>query len=228
MFPGSNHVYIKYHDILGTPRFTILQRLLTKKFHPGLYDVSFLDGKKHSELIHWYMNRKHENFLNDPLINMNTFTPDENDRIMQSFLKLVGYTSFIPVLLMDAFIVHPIVDHLHIYSKTREPGIESYLGRYTSHMSDVNYLTGDIEKITIDARDQCTIVTNSSEDIRKFADPRYPNRYFIYIQPNHYDPIESLSDIYANFSNRFTVIDVNNRLKVWEDLLNESNHSNTQ
>lgn len=217
MFPGSNHVYIKYHDVLGTPRFSILNRLVYEDAYPGLYDVSFLKDKKKSELINWYINRKHENFLNDDQINMNKFTSDENENILQTLLRETEYDTFAPFDFLNIFILHPIVDHLHIYTTRQEPGISAVIEPFAQNMSDLSYNYGPFESVISHAKDQCTLITNCSDDVRKFANPKYPNRYFVYVQPNNYDPLESLSDIYATYVNRLTVIEFANRLKLWEE-----------
>lgn len=219
MFPGSGDVFVSYHDIIGTPKFSVLVEIIRGQVVPGIYNTYFFQTMSVSEAIHWYVNRKYDNFLNDPQINQCGFTTEQNDRMLQELLSKVSYATFAPVNLMTAFMLHPIVDRLHIYTKEHEDGAERSCSLFTNSIKTVNYRSGNIEDVLKNAKDQCSLITTSTHDAKVFLDSKYENRFVSLIFPNNYDDIRNISDIYSKYSDRITIIDINTRLKIWEESL---------
>ena len=217
MFPGSGDVFVSFHDIIGTPKFSVLVKLIRGQIVPGVYNTYFFELMSVSDVIRWYMNRQYDNFLDDPKINVNEFTKDQNEKMLSQMLRQVSYESFAPVNLMTALMLHPIVDHLHIYTKNQESGVESILHLFSNNVQTVDYRYGNIDTILRNAKDQCTMVTTSTQDAKAFLDSPYKNRYVSLIFPNNYDDIRNISDIYSKYCDRITVIDIRNKIRQWEE-----------
>ena len=219
MFPGSGDVFVSYHDIIGTPKFSVLVELIQGHLVPGVYNTYFFELMSVSEVIQWYMSRHHDNFLNDPQINQCGFTKEQNDRMLQELLAKVSYTTFAPVNLMTALMLHPIVDNLHIYTKEQENGAVGATQLFINSVKNVDYRYGDIKDIIRSATDHCTMITTSTSDARSFLDSKYEHRYVSLIFPNNYDDIRNISDIYSQYGDRITIIDIRHRIKQWEESL---------
>ena len=217
MFPGSGDVYVKYHDIIGTPRFSVLVKLIRNQLHPGLYETSFFQRISKQDLVQWYLARTKENFLDIDMINVHGFTPDENDRILQQMLKEVPYATFAPVNLMSAVVLHPIIERLHVYSYHEERAIEYAIAPMRYNVPSVDYRFGDFSDIINDAKDHATLITTSTAEARAFLKSEHKHRYIALIYPNMYDSIRSISDVYSSYSDRISIIDLSNRIKIWEE-----------
>lgn len=219
MFPGSGDVFVSYHDIIGTPKFSVLVKIIQGQLVPGIYNTYFFEMMSVSEVIQWYMNRHHDNFLNDPQINQCGFTKEQNDRMLQELLSKVSYATFSPINLMTALTLHPIVDRFHIYTKNQEIGAEGACSLFTNCIKTVDYRYGNIENILKNAKDHCTMITTSTHDAKVFLNSQYEHRYVSLIFPNNYDDIRNISDIYSKYSDRITIIDIRSKLKIWEESL---------
>lgn len=219
MFPGSGDVYVRFHDILGTPMFTILVHMIRGKFYPGLYDTSFLQNVDIESLIRMYLGRPFENFLDIEALNVHHFTKEQNENLMYEMLKEIPYDTFSPVNLQNAFLLHPIVDRLHVYTKRNETQIPHVIGKMSYYIGTVDYRYGEFKDIIRDAKSHATLITTSTQEARTFLDSPHPHRYVSLIFPNNYDPIKSISDVYSKFADRITVIDLSNRVKIWKESL---------
>ena len=151
MFPGAGDVFIKFHDIIGTPMFTVLVKLISGEFHQGLFNRAFFSDIPLDELIQWYIYRTKENVL-DCL--MTDFTPEENHKMMQYMLREVPYNSFPPVNLYQAFILHPICEHLHIYTDEEEPQIQFLLKKFEHITHTADYRYGNFGDIIRNVKDE--------------------------------------------------------------------------
>lgn len=219
MFPGSGDVYVKFHDIIGTPRFSVLVNLIRGRMHEGLFNTSFLGKLLLKDLIEWYVKRRYENFLDDPIINMHKFTPEQNEKLMLQMLSEVSYESFCPFNLASILVLHPIIERLHVYSKHNEPGIHEVAATMSNQVRSVDCPYGNFADIISNCGDHATLITTSTEDVRTFLDSKYDNRYAALIFPNEYDSIKNISDVYSNHSSRITVLDITRRIKIWEESL---------
>lgn len=219
MFPGSGDVFVKYHDIIGSPKFSVLVEIIRGHMVPGIYNTYFFQEMTVRDVIQWYVNRKYENFLNDPQLNQCNFTHDQNDRILDELLRKVSYATFAPVSLMTAFMLHPIVDRLHIYTDNYDAGAERSCSLFTNTIKTVDYRYGEIEDIIKNTKDHCSLITTSTHDAKIFLDSKYENRFVSLIFPNNYDDIRNISDIYSKYSDRITIIDISSRLNLWEESL---------
>lgn len=215
MFPGSSDLYISYHDILGTPQFMLLLELARGIKYPGLYDTNIFSAYTIEELIRWYLYRPKKNFLN--LINANGFTEEENDSILyHALLEMNTYSSFIPVNLYEALIVHPIVDNIHVYTEKNEPLVQKELAYFGKNLH-VQYEYGKFEDIISIAKDQCTLVTTSTQEMKTFMAGEYRHRYTSLIYPNEYDSIKNISDVYSIYAGKISVIDIRSRVEIWKE-----------
>lgn len=220
MFPGSGDVFVRYHDIIGTPRFNVMINMIRGHLVPELYDLSFFRYMSVHNAIDWYVNRTNENFLDTDFININHFTKDENEKILQQLLaKLNDYISFSPVDLLNAFTMHPIAERLHIYTKYPEDQLEDAISQFSRVIRRVTVEHGEFSNIISEAKDHCTLITNSTSEARIFLQSEFKHRYVSLIYPNHYDDIRQISDIYSIYAKNIDVIDIRNRLHIWEELL---------
>lgn len=217
MFPGSGDVYVQFHDILGTPMFDVLRKIIYGELVPGLYDTGFLGRIPIEQQIQWYLLRPKFNFLQIPEINIHHLTDDENDRMMQQLLEKVSYDTFSPVDLISSFMLHPIVDHLHVYSRFNEPRITLIANRAIRSVQSVEYQYGLFQEIIRPATDHASLITTSTQEAKTFLDSKYKNRYVTLIFPNGYDSIRNLSDIYSQYANQINVIDLRARVQVWKE-----------
>lgn len=220
MFPGSGDVFVRYHDIIGTPRFNVLVNMIRGHLVPGLYDLSYFRYMSVHRAIDWYVNRNTENFLDTKFININHFSEEENEKMLQQLLaKLPSYISFAPVDLLSAFTMHPIAERLHIYTKYTENAVDDAVAQYSRVIRRVTVEHGEFSDIIKGIKDECTLITNSTKEAKMFLQTEYKHRYVYLIYPNQYDDIRKISDIYSIYANNIGVIDIRNRLHIWEDLL---------
>ena len=217
MFPGCADVYVQYHDILGTPMFSVLQDIIQGKLVPGLYHTGPLGRISLEELMQWYLLRPRFNFLQIPALNVHQFTEEQNDKMMEQLLSQTSYDTFPLVNLVNAFFLHPVVEHLHVFSLHQESSIKQQIEKMRKNVQVLDYRFGSVESVIQDAKSHATLITTSTAQVRRFLSIDYPHRYAYLIYPNGYDPIQNISDIYFQYSDRLGVIDIRNRLEQWKE-----------
>lgn len=217
MFPGSADVYIRYHDILGTPMFNLYREMGYGNIISGVYNMGPLRFLPIEHQIINYLRRKRFNFLNDPDINILNFTEEENDRMLKQLLQEVNYQTFSPVNLYNAFFLHPIAERVHVYSKFYEPQIESVIEPIRGNCQQLDYKYGNFDDIIKTSTSHASLVTTSTSEARTFLKAPFKHRYVSIVFPVGYDDLRNISDIYSDYADQINVIDIRNRLKIWKE-----------